>query len=365
MKKIGILTYHRAINYGALLQGYALQEKIKECGADAGMIDYRSDFIENAYRTMWGLNKKKLSSWKYTIKGIHDVKTKKKKFRAFGEKYLNLTKKYDRSNVSATENEFDKIVTGSDQVWNMDVCGNDRAYMLDYVKDDRKKASYAVSLGSYKFKDDEVGLIKKFNNISIREKGSCEYVSDITGKEGHVDVDPTLLLTGDKWEKVVLKENPVKKPYIFIYSVHPQNNMVEYAKKLAKEKNLEIYHLHNRVKKEMKEPGVNLLFDCSPEEFLTLIHDAEYVITNSFHGTVFSIVYHRQFLSELETRGGFNNRVWELLNALGINRRILEQKIYFDRNFNIDEAIDWDDVEQKLAGLREGSVEYIRKLISE
>ncbi len=140
--------------------------------------------------------------------------------------------------------------------------------------------------------------------------------------------------------------------------------MAEYAYKLAREKGLKVYHLHNRVKMDLKEKGINMLYDCSIEQFLALIRDAEYVVTNSFHGTVFSIMFKKQFLSELETKGGFNNRVWELLCSLGINRRILDRVPTINDGVTIDEKIDWDTAAAKMEENRKESVEYIKSIIS-
>ena len=363
-KKIGVMTFHRAINYGALMQGYALVEKLKDCGANSSMIYYKCPFIENAYRLTWGLNKKTITGYTTWIKSIPDQIRKKKRFRKFMKKHLTLSKGYNKDNISKCEKEFDGFVTGSDQVWNMQVCGNDKNYMLDFSKDNSKKYSYAASIGGYVLSEDEIEIAKSFNKISMREKSASDYIANATGKEVHTDLDPTLLLTKEQWERVICKKRVIKKPYIFIYSVHPQNRMVEYAYKLAKEKGLEIYHLHNRVKKDLKEDNVHLIFDSSPEQFLSLIHDAEYVITNSFHGTVFSIIFQKQFLSELETKGGFNNRVWELLCKLEIKRRILDRVPGINDGIVIDEEIDWNTVDINMKKEREKSVEYLNSIVN-
>lgn len=361
IRKVGILTFHRAINYGALLQGYALQEKLKDVGLDAWMVDYRCPFVEAAYKLTWGLNRKKWSSIRPWLLGIPDQIRKKRRFRAFARKHLNLSRAYKLENVRECEKEFDGLITGSDQVWNMKNSGDDHSYMLDFVTDDRKKLSYAVSLGAYEPTGEEEELIRTFSKVSFREKNAVTYSTETLKKEAHHDIDPTLLLTKEQWEKLVLKKKP-RKPYIFIYSVHPQNRMVEYARKLAAEKGLEIYHLHNRVKKDIQEEGVNVIFDCSPQQFLTWIHNADYVITNSFHGTVFSILFERPFLSELETRGGFNNRVWELLRMLGIQRRILDKVPGVNDGVTPDEPIDWKQVKTKMQEQRKLSVDYLKSI---
>lgn len=363
-KTIGILTFHRAINYGALLQAYGLQEALRDYGMDTKVIDYRCPFVEKAYRLLWGLNKKKLRSWKYTLKGVPYVREKTAMFRAFADKYLELSKPYNKGDEAKLEADFDEIITGSDQVWNMDISGNDRNYLLEKIGDSAMKNSYAVSLGTYKLKKEDVEAIRKFDKISLREKSGADYVKELTGRDDiHCDIDPTLLLAPEKWEELVNKNRVIKQKYIFIYSVHPQNHMVTYAKELAKEKNLKIVHLHNRVKMDLHEPNVDILHAVTPNEFLTLIHDAEYVITNSFHGTVFSIIFRKQFLSELTTKGGFNNRVYDLLNALHIGRRILEPVRNVNDGITIDEEIDFDGAMEALALLREESVKYLESIV--
>ncbi len=364
MSKVGILTFHRAINYGALMQGYALQEALREVGQDAYMVDFRAKYIENAYRLLWGLQKNSWTSWKRTIRNIPGVRSKKKKFRDFANRYLRLTKSCKSGNIKDVTADFDALITGSDQVWNMDVCGNERAYMLDFLDDSRRKCSYAVSIGGYKFNDEELALLNGFGKLSMREPSSSAYLAGETGREVNTNVDPTLLLGGEKW-KTLVEPNQEKQEYIFLYSVHPQNHLVEEAKKLAAKENLKIIHLHNRVKSELKESeeGVEVVFNLSPTEFLSYINHAKYVLTNSFHGTVFSIIFHKQFKSELETKGGFNNRVWDLLQSLGLERRVLEPIAYYNEGATIQESVNWDDVETKLANLRKGSVEYIKNIV--
>lgn len=362
-KKVGIITFHRAINYGALLQGYALLEKTKECGADSCMIDYRCPFVESAYRLTWGLNDKSFKGYRTWLRGVPHLIKKKKNFRRFAKQRLNLTAKYTGLDISKFGDGLDVYITGSDQVWNMDVCGQDTNYLLNFVKDDSKKFGYAVSIGGYKMKPEETELAKKFAKISMREKSACDYVAQETGMQVHRDLDPTLLLTGEQWQKAAHPKRVIKEPYIFIYSVHPQNHMAEYAYKLSKEKGIKVYHLHNRVKMDLKEKGIQQLYDCSIEEFLALIRDAEYVVTNSFHGTVFSIMFKKQFLSELETKGGFNNRVWELLGSLGIKRRILDRVPTVNDGVTIDEKIDWEDVARRMEENRKESVAYLKSII--
>lgn len=362
-KKVGILTFHRAINYGALMQTYGLQEALKSLGADAKVIDYRCPYVEDAYRLLWGLNKKSLRSWKNTLKGVPAVKEKRQMFRDFASKYLDLSDVYTKENAASMEGAFDEFVTGSDQVWNMSICGADTTYLLGNIKDNSKKNGYAVSLGAYKLNKAETELASQYKNISMREKGGYDYISGLLNREVHADVDPTMLLESEKWEALVNKERVEKEKYIFIYSVHPQHRMVAYANKLAKEKGLKVIHLHNRVKMNLKEPGVEVMTHCTPNEFLTLIHDAEYVVTNSFHGTVFSIIYHKKFFSELETKGGFNNRVWDLFKSLGLERRVLENVPTVNDGVTIDEEIDYNQVEEKLAALRAHSMDYLKTIV--
>lgn len=362
--RIGILTFHRAINYGALLQCYALQEKLRELGTDVKVIDYRSPFLESAYRLTWDLQKNKWSSIWPWLNGVPSQIRKKRRFRRFAAKHLHLTEPYEQTTIPRCENSFKGIITGSDQVWNMTVCGNDYSFLLDFVKDNGKKLSYAVSMGSYQPSEEEMRMIGSFRSVSLREKNACSVISRQLGRAVHADLDPTLLLDREQWEKVVAKRQ-MKKPYVFIYSVYPQYRMVKYAKKLAKEKGLEIVHLHNRVKKAIREDGVHLLFDCSPEQFLSWIRHADYVLSNSFHGTVFSILFERQFLSELETRVGYNNRVWELLRMLGLERRILDRVPGINDGVSPEESIDWKSVEEKLIRNRAVSEEYLRSICKE
>ncbi len=367
MKKIGIITFHRAINYGALMQTYALQQVIKKEGGEVRVIDYHSPNIEYAYRLTWGLNKKRIKGWIKWFISIPYKLRKKRRFRQFADKKLRTTQSiYTRKNVGECEAHFDRIITGSDQVWNLKISDYDTAYLLDFVNEDKKKYSYSVSIGSYRFEDEYLPYIQNYAMYSLREKDACEYIEQITGKDGRVDIDPTLLLTGDDWAKEVKKTSLMNQPYIFIYSVHPQNNMIDYAYKLAEEKKCKIIYLHNRENTALlRTKNVKVIFDASPEEFLGYIKNAECVLTNSFHGTVFSILFHKKFFSELITAGGFNNRVFSLLNSLGLGRRILENQVQLGKEICIDEEIDWSNVEACLAKQRAESIEYVKQIVND
>ncbi len=364
MKRIGILTYHRAINYGALMQTYALQKALQSKGADVRVIDYCSPHIDWSYRLTWGLNKKHVKGWMNWLRGIPYTIRKKRRFRKYEKKVLNMTSNaYSDKNIAECECEFDKIITGSDQVWNLNINGNDTAYLLDFVKNPEKKYSYAVSIGAYQFEDEYAKMLHDFSELSLRETSAAQYIEQLTGKSCRTNIDPTLLLTGDDWRKEVGRTRLMKKPYIFIYSVHPQNHLIQVAKELANKTGYEIIYLHNRVQTQlMKIPDVKVLFDCTPAQFLGYIEGAQCVLTNSFHGTVFSILFHKQFFSELCTVGGFNNRVFELLYSLGLERRYLENNVELGAWIDVEEKIDWDDVEQRLAEYRQSSLQYIEEL---
>lgn len=366
MIKIGIITFHRAINYGALFQTYALQQSLKNEGADVEVIDYRSPGIEHDYRLTWGLYKRKIKGWiKWFISVPYKIR-KKRKFRKYESQVLNLSPRhYNKNNISEVESRFDKIVTGSDQVWNMWISKNETAYFLDFVNDTKKKYSYAVSVGNYKFEEEDtaIALLKDFTVRSLREESDQAYIEELIHDECQINVDPTLLFSGKDWEKEISVNSKMKMPYIFLYTVHPQRNLVEYAKCLSEKTGYPIYYLHNRENMSLlKLKGVHAMFSCSPEEFLGFIHNAEYVMTNSFHGTVFSILFEKQFLSEVVTIQGFNNRVFNLLHSLGLERRILENNTELNAGIDIDEVINWNLVSEKLSDMRKNSLDYIKNL---
>lgn len=361
--KIGIITFHRAVNYGAVLQAYALQEVVAGLGAQPEIIDYRNEKIEKIYSPFsMGGNKIKALAWMLLCGGIK--RRRKKKFRRFVEKYLHMSQTvyYDNESLRQSQQIYDAFITGSDQVWNTECADFDPAFFLTFVQDERKKNSYAASFGFSEipqgFEEEYRHRLSGFCNISVRESSGRDILKNLTGRDVSVALDPTLLLSRENWAAVA-RDIP-QKGYILLYTLLRSDEAVAYARRLSKEKGLPVVFLNERW---FGNRDFTHITCASPEEFLGYFKHADYVVTNSFHGTVFSIIFNRPFVSDIHVKRegvpGKNDRSEQLLCSLGLSERILSGKI------RIDDKIDWESIEKTLDGLRWKSFEYLNMIVDE
>lgn len=367
MKKVGLLTFHRATNYGACLQAYALKNFIEDQGCSCDIIDYRCPTIENFYNKIFLTDDsiktkiKKIITWSVQ-------KERNKKFKDFIYNNLLCGKNfgYTRYNVASVNELYDLFIVGSDQVWSPFCTGGDLTYFLDFVEDPKKCNSYAACVGvasdDFLKSNDVVNNLLRFNHVSVREESTKNRLNDITAirteKNISLDIDPTLLLDTSKWVEAAHKIK--RNHYIFVYSLSMPDEVVSFAKRLAKEKQKKIIFctLDNLFTIKNKNDTVNV----SPEEFLGYIKNADYVVTNSFHGTVFSVVFRKNFyVIKNKNPNHDNSRLVNILSLLELENRLIGE------NYTLDalEEIDYSSVEYKLMMLRDSSREYVCKMLSE
>lgn len=353
-KKTGILTFHNALSYGAALQAYALQQFLNRCGVENDIIDYRCDFIEKNYKKLIRIVKgKELKSFVGSLVQMGNKRKSLALSAAFRQKHMKLSRSVERADLPQLVGEYDRFVAGSDQVWSPDCAGFDKTYFLDFAKPGQKY-SYAASLGCPKIPEDKREayrqLLSDFNSLSLREESGAEQMRSL-GFDARVDIDPTLLLSAKEWDGVCA-EPVYKQPYIFLFSVHKPRKMIAYAAQLGREKGLPVYYLNN---KHLPTKGIRFAKPVGADGFVSLIKNAEYVVTNSFHGSVFAILYHKKFVMEHETQVRRNNRSEELLRVLKIENREIGEGL----NPLPDEEIDWKTVDEILEVQRQRAAEYI------
>lgn len=355
--KIGILTYHNARNIGAALQAYALQKSISKLGIKSEIIDYRCNHLDKVYEI-----KKitKLRSIKDIIKWVmmwDNPNKLKKKFDYFNNNFQQISDKvYNRETIK--ESHYDIYIVGSDQVWNMNLNGNDLTYILDFVSKPKRKVSYAASFG-YKnvpsrFVDETKKYISCLDDISVREVSGNKIVKKLTGKEAQVVLDPTLLLESTEWVELELPRI-YQKDYILLYIVASTPSALKFAKELGYKHNCDVLCIHNSYK---KKSGVINIRDCSPQEFLSYIKYAKFVVSTSFHGICFSIIYNKDFFYELDEKINNNNsRIETLISMLNLwERRIRSGKVNQENN------IDFNEVNLLLENQREKSINFLKGL---
>lgn len=316
--KIGILTFVDTINYGALFQAYALEMVLNDMGHDAYVIQYKNDAIEKREKNANMLSLRGILS--FIVIG-NKFKEKEKKFKAFELENVKRTEICNAGNIADICGQFDKIVTGSDQVWNVSLTDNDMHYFLDFVEESSKKISYAPSFGEGTVPSALAGqignLLKGFHAISVREESGASIVLSLSGEKATVVIDPTLLLPQGVWMKFV-GSRICKEPYILVYLPHKKDICFSFAKKLKAKTGLKIIYLSISPR---IITGVKTIYDASPQEWLSWIYYAEYVVTGSFHGMAFSLNFGKNFFFEPQ---GAGSRVDCLAKMTGTEDRNLE-----------------------------------------
>ena len=300
--KVGILTFHDAHNYGAVLQAYALKQYIIKLGHEARIINYHH----------------------YTIPDGFPKENNEERWENFN-KFIQELIDYDEE-VYQTEEELEKLdinvwICGSDQIWNTEITnGINKGFFLNF-KTKGKKISYAVSMGipelPKEHEEEFEKCIENLDYISVREEALKKYVEKFTDKPVLKAIDPTFLLEKEDYEEII-PQNKYGK-YILINELGPDERLYEIAEIIAKERNLKIIELNDKKKENYRFEQIS---DASPMEYLCLMKNADAIITNSFHGTVFSIIFEKEFYTI--TRLNRNSRMENILDIVNMRDRLIE-----------------------------------------
>ena len=355
--KIGILTFHRAVNYGAVLQAYALAEKIKEMGQDVQVIDYECKKIKNDYFPNFNCKGKGKTYLIHQIIGAPLLLIRRLKFQKFIEEYLPLSA--TGTDIRLLTKDYDLIIVGSDQVWQDNLIGGDDAFFLKDV-DVKYKASYAASFSQtqHKINRARIELLKKFDWVSIREKENVPFLEKELHRNIEVVCDPSLLLSEQKWKDFTTKCNDSKENYILVFNVLKGNSMFQFAEYLAETTNKRIVVLTTSIKKRVRGEYIRA---ADPLQFLSLFEHADYIITNSFHGTAFSLIFNKKFYVEVRAGGDIiNTRVINLFETLNIPAKRLDG---WNDIITVEE--DYDSINTKLNNYSLAGEMFLRKILLE
>lgn len=353
--KVGIVTFHHALNYGAVLQTYALQQYLNSLGIDSDVIDYRSPYIEHFYKPIKANPIKNSKMFIREILYYSSNKKKRMRFDSFLKNYIKLSKTVrSQRDLRQINSEYDFFIAGSDQVWNLKWSGLDKIYFLDFA-DIHKKYSYAASFGFEKIPDGQnqvyQQLLSEFQAISVRENTGKEIIKNLLGKEAEVSVDPTCLISKSKWEEICIYPN--EDEYVLVYMLDHSDDLISFAKKIAKERNTKIIYISDALRKEYYFDYRGFL---SPTEFIGLFANAGYVITNSFHGLMFSVIFEKEFCIQYQKKAGApNSRLIDFIHDYHLENRLLE-------NLSVEEKIDYIFVKKIMQKKVEQSKKYIFSL---
>lgn len=355
-KKVGVITFHNYDNYGAILQSYALQKKLQEIGTDPEIMDYRCDYIGHPFR-LRNLKNKGVFNYIYGVFGHICYLPRRRKCNKF-RKYMTYSDKATKKDMSAVQDKYDIYISGSDQVWDHKLTNFDKSYFLDFVGEDKKLCSYAASIGENlppeELRPEYTTLLKRFDNIIVREDYGADVVEQLIGKRPDVAVDPTLLLTANEWNEV-LKEPKRKDKYILVYQLGINKEIVDFVRKLKKKTGLKVIYI--------PFPLVGLM-SCSmkiaigPAEWIGLFKHAEYVATDSFHGAVFALLFNKKFFA-MVTGHHTNKRVKQLLNRIKLTERTMETVT----DEHLLDEIDFTYANEQLNLMRQESMELLKNMV--
>lgn len=337
--RIGILTFNQARNYGAMLQSFALQTYLREYGTDA--------FHIKVGTTQEGSNR----SFKSIIRRIIKHRSYSA-YKKFSGKLIFYPGEFNETNAEQLNEAFDMFVSGSDQVWNI-TNGMNNMFYQKFVHN-RKKASYAASLGISNLDEKWKPIIKKeldsFDYISVRENTAKVLLDEILSQPVQCVVDPVFLLSREKWD-ALCGDRIEKNPYIFVYGTQMTTQLKSIVKSIAEKKRLKICSVF------AMEGATELDSKIGPVEFINYIKNAEYVVTTSFHCTAFSLIYERPLIEILHSTTG--SRALDLLEMVE-----MKDSCIWHNNYNFEEK-NWDytRVREILKASIDASKLYIEKMV--
>lgn len=350
IKKIGIIThYFNSLNYGGNLQAYALPVFLNNNGFEAEQICFQlfmmgkkdSKIVAKTKKYIKNVLKFLLFNKKY-IKTLKLNKQKKNKFKNFNSTIIKNNKNvYDDDTIHKIKDKYDYFISGSDLVWNPD--NFMPSFYLEFVDNNNKKISYAASVGrtciDSKYKERIINDINAFKAISVREKTAKYLLSKYINKDIVTTVDSTLLLNKSDWDSIKAKECKYTN-YVLCYFLGNNSKERELALAFARKKELKVICILNEIDKreyiDINYGDIRLI--PSPEEFITLIENAEYIFTDSFHACIFSYIYQKQFfVFNRDINKTSISRIYDLLDLLNMNNRLCEdEKISLEYLLNIE-----------------------------
>lgn len=373
MKRIGVLTFFRPINYGAVLQAYALTRTLeKEMGCFAELIDYRSARTE--YYRKWfrpneylGLISKPSKLIKRVGSDILYSRIYSRSNRAFDRfihDYMTVSSRvyYSEEELQTSVQEYDSYIVGSDLVWNPEMTAeSSRVFFLSFVQNPHKRCiSYAASIGVKTLSSETLVQYRKWLShldcISVRELSAAVLLQPLTNKKVETVLDPTLLMIEEDWMHLLAPVKSLPDRYVLSFMLEYSPVLIETVKSIASERNLGIvsFDLNNYYGSYRNKR----LFDAGPGEFLSLIKGASCIVTNSFHGCAFSLIFHREFYCIPHTTRG--TRMIELLSAFELNEIVVTETHEYKRK-----TIDYSQVDKKMDVFRQHSLCYLKSALEE
>lgn len=369
---VAIMTWYHYHNYGTVLQASSLYKIISNMGFETQLIQYHPVgnilekntlcvFCEKAYN--WVL--KRL----FGPKTYHSDDREKLFLGYLNNRITETISIKTEGDFIRLNDDFDAFVCGSDQIWSP-LSFNDK-YYLSFVKNSNKKVAYAPSMGVFEIGDLEVrkriaGLLKGFEHLSVREKQGAKIIKELTGQDAKVVLDPTLLLTAAEWDDFadISSAQKLPQPYILCYYLGKPSRYRRCVKTMAKKWKLPVFEIPT-----VREHGryAQFPFEVGPSEFVSLIKNAAFVFTDSFHGMAFAANYKVPFAVferfEQNDPRNQNSRIYSLIELLGLQERIVS--VLDTERINKMFRLNYLDSYRRLETLRADSMEYLRQSLKE
>ncbi len=375
---IGILTFHKSVNYGSVLQAWALQRMLTMKGIESEIIDYEPEKYGDLYDVFL-----KPGRPHFLVKNINRVPVmailarQKRSFARFRRDNLRLSaESYTLENQEdICGKDYEAVICGSDQIWNTGASDSDTIYFLPFPISGRKIA-YAVSLNTGSFEGEvRRELFKRwisdYDYLSCREQNGVEKIRGLLGDDRQVDLnlDPTLLLSRIEYSRIT-SPRLVRGRYIFVYYVWFNSSIVEAAREISRRTGLPAYTIEmakgGRAYLRLIKNGIRpVTRTLAPGDYLSLIKNADYVVTDSFHGTAFSLIFEKQFVSinDRNQDGNYRDdvRITGILGRLGLEDRYITSEEAAD--FDIDEPVNYKKVTKKRLRLADESIRRLTRAL--
>lgn len=363
--KVAVITNCDTTNYGSILQAFALQQEIKQLGGNGFVLQKRTQKKKSLPNKIKNIIFP--SGNGYSIKSKLQIKKARKLYLAKNKNLANFCKenidiKTCRSldEAEILLGDVDTMIAGSDQIWSPRAGLLSDFTTLQFGGSWIKRYAYAASVGVSSLTTEEETLLRggleRFQEVSLREKSAMDLIAPLCNSTVHTDVDPTFLYDEGFWKQYVA-EKKEDAPYIFVYMLRPEPLTMQLAKALSEKTGLPIYLISNRIE---SDGNVKNITDAGIEEFLSYIKNAEYVVTNSFHGTAFSVQFHKKFLSVAISGSGM--RVCDLLSDIGLSNHIASDVADVAK---IEADIDWNSVDTVLKERRSESKKYLHRILQQ
>ena len=350
MKKVGIITIVNVNNYGAELQAFATFRKLQLMGYNAEIINYLyykdwryiDSKMSRSFNSM-SIKGKIIYFAKYRVASFvlnkilplicKDVKQRIANFNSFHQHNTRFSKLYKSMKDLYTDTPiYDVYMVGTDQVWNPNASSSIEPYFLTFAPHSALTVSYASSFGVSKIENNSIANriklgLSSIKTISVRESSGVNLVKELTGRTAQLVCDPTLLLNKSEWTMFMKPVSNMPQRYVLIYQLSESDAIVKLATRIGKQEQIPVYRICKRAFKVKKDKGVVNILNAGPSEFLSLITNASFIITNSFHGTAFSINFDVPFYTVVSAKKKNNNRMESLLDYVGLGKRIVKDDV--------------------------------------